>query len=954
MKNILRLNLKNLKLNTKLIVLILITSTIIFASAIAYITMTSRGIAMNYSKRVVQKVTKEYANKITSELNIDVGKCRALGKIMENYHHFDSAEARDKIFNKLLIKIIEENPQYVSVWLNWELSVIKKDYTKSYGRRRTTYFRLNNQIQRKQEFLNLQGDDPNSLYYELKTEKKEIVTDPYFDSYTKKKEDEVLVTSIAIPILTPEGEYAGVIGVDVLLERYQSMIVNLKPFKGSYAFMVANNGVFVAHAKGNLVGKSMFDFISDPGMKNEFQRKIEKGTDITYIREGKEEGKVYVSYAPVAIGGSPKPWSIALTVPINRIMEEASKSLFISVITGIIGLIILTIIIWVIANTISKPIKNTTKTLTQISENGVGEKTQYLPIKTKDEIGEMNRAVNNLVDSLKNTANFAKLIGEGKFDSAFKPLSSDDILGNSLIEMQNSLKKAKEEEEKRQKEDKKRYWVNNGLNKFSEILRKNHHNLNQLSFDVVLNIVKYLDAVQGGLFIVNNDENDHNYLELAACYAYDRQKFINKKVELGEGLIGTCYLEKKTIYLEEIPDDYINIASGLGKSKPRSLLIVPLILNEEIFGIVEIASLKKFEDYKIEFVKEVGESVASVVSSVKTNIRTAELLEQSQQQSEEMKAQEEEMRQNMEELHATQEEMGRKNAEIEGVMNGINDSLAILEFDMDEAIINANNNFYEITGLTYGDINNKKLINFIQSKYIEDGTYDELWRRLREGFTHSVMFEYKLPEKKLWTKETITPVKNASGNIYKAMSFIIDITEQKELEVANYEQIEESRQKEQELKEKMGELKKAQNEMKDQELEVHALSNALSLTAFVTEYNREGKIIGINDAYLDRIKASREEILGEHHSYKIEMDEEQQKIYDMFWNSLISGEVHENIVHKYYTNLDEPYWVNETYTPVMDHKGNVVKIVKIGFDITPRMIAEKKLKEMEEKLKDRG
>ena len=89
---------------------------------------------------------------------------------------------------------------------------------------------------------------------------------------------------------------------------------------------------------------------------------------------------------------------------------------------------------------------------------------------------------------------------------------------------------------------------------------------------------------------------------------------------------------------------------------PRALLIVPLIYNDVIYGLVEIASFNEYPPHVIEFIERIGESIAATISSSKSQIQTALLLEQSQQQAEEMSSQEEEMRQNMEELRATQEQ----------------------------------------------------------------------------------------------------------------------------------------------------------------------------------------------------------------------------------------------------------------------------------------------------------
>ena len=279
-----------------------------------------------------------------------------------------------------------------------------------------------------------------------------------------------------------------------------------------------------------------------------------------------------------------------------------------------------------------------------------------------DEIGEISAALNSLVKGLKDISNFSMEIGKGNFNSEFKPLSDKDILGNSLIKMRGELRNAAIEEEKRKKEDDQRNWSTQGIAKFSDILRQNNNNLSDLTYNIISNLVNYLNANQGGIFIINDNDPTRSdlYLEMSSCYAYNRQKFLKKSFNPGEGLIGRCYQERETIYLTDIPKDYIKITSGLGDDNPTNLLIVPLLYNDQVYGVIEIASFAQIENYHVDFVEKIGTSIASTISAVKINLQTTKLLEQSRQQAEEMASQEEEMRQNMEELRATQEETARK------------------------------------------------------------------------------------------------------------------------------------------------------------------------------------------------------------------------------------------------------------------------------------------------------
>lgn len=124
--------------------------------------------------------------------------------------------------------------------------------------------------------------------------------------------------------------------------------------------------------------------------------------------------------------------------------------------------------------------------------------------------------------------------------------------------------------------------------------------------------------------------------------------------------VGQVFLERAPLQLAELPEDYVNITSGLGKATPRLLVGVPLMVNEVVEGILEIATFKKIEDHHLKLLEKVGESLVAFIQMNRINIKTKVLLTKAQHQTEEMRAQEEEMRQNPEELAATQEEMHRK------------------------------------------------------------------------------------------------------------------------------------------------------------------------------------------------------------------------------------------------------------------------------------------------------
>lgn len=249
---------------------------------------------------------------------------------------------------------------------------------------------------------------------------------------------------------------------------------------------------------------------------------------------------------------------------------------------------------------------------------------------------------------------FIEAMASGNYNMQIESDAKDE-LSATLISMRNKLINNAEEE-------KRRGWASTGIANISGILRDSG-NAAELYDKVIKFLVKYTNSNQGGLFILNDDDPQDTYLDLIACYAYERKKFLNKRIGIGQGLVGQCFMEREEIHLTEVPEEYIRITSGLGGEKPQSLLMMPLKTNEKVFGVLELASFQLYPPHVVDLVAKFAENIASTISNIKINESTRILLEQTQQQAEEMKAQEEEMRQNMEELSATQEEMHRKEQE---------------------------------------------------------------------------------------------------------------------------------------------------------------------------------------------------------------------------------------------------------------------------------------------------
>lgn len=268
--------------------------------------------------------------------------------------------------------------------------------------------------------------------------------------------------------------------------------------------------------------------------------------------------------------------------------------------------------------------------------------------KLQDEISSRDENINKI-------ASFAKKIGEGDYTVSLTEGETIDILATSLHLMRDNLQINKKKESDQN-------WIAGGKDIISNILRI-HNNIEILSYEVVVALIKYIDAVQGALYLYDDEEK---VLVNIATYAYNRRKFISQQFRIGEGLVGQCAYEMDYIYRTEVPEDYITITSGImGDKKPCSILLAPLISDDKLQGVIEFASLKsEIPQITIKFLKELGEIIARTVNNLKVNQRTEKLLKEAQQMTEELRENEEELRQNAEEMRATHEELEKSNEKL--------------------------------------------------------------------------------------------------------------------------------------------------------------------------------------------------------------------------------------------------------------------------------------------------
>jgi signal transduction histidine kinase/DNA-binding response OmpR family regulator len=215
-------------------------------------------------------------------------------------------------------------------------------------------------------------------------------------------------------------------------------------------------------------------------------------------------------------------------------------------------------------------------------------------------------------------------------------------------------------------------WLKSNLAKSTQMLQ-GQKDLNTVTQRILSELAQVVTAHYGAFYVLKqNEENQNVKLTLFATYGYKEDKNISKEFAIGEGLVGQCAFEKERILLSNVPRDYIKISSGLGRIKPANLIILPVLFENNVKAVIELASLDNFSQTHLELLSQLTESIGIVLNTIEANSRTEELLAQSQSLAGELKTQQEELRRTNEELQdkalllvKQKDEVEAKNREVE-------------------------------------------------------------------------------------------------------------------------------------------------------------------------------------------------------------------------------------------------------------------------------------------------
>ena len=425
-------------------------------------------------------------------------------------------------------------------------------------------------------------------------------------------------------------------------------------------------------------------------------------------------------------------------------------------------------------------LKNIDGTLAELTLGKFPEKSYVSS--GNDEFDRIITKLNLMSEGMRHKLTFIKNVTKETKDTKHVLLSDHDELGKSLLTMRKNLIETKKAERILRKEENERNWVNIGLTKFAEILSKSSNELSEIGYSIIFNLIKYVDLAIGGIYYLNDIDKNDVFLELITSYAYDRRKYETKKILFGEGLVGATVKEKKTMYLTNTPDKYIELSSGLGRTTPRYLLIVPLIFEGNVMGAVEVAAFDPLPKYKIEFIEKVCESVANTFANQKISKNTSKLLEKSETQSVKMVEQETEMRQSFEEITATNETLEQKKSEWQSFWDKFDKVAFLIEYDISGKIISFNNKVLELYKMPENEFKSFNHKDLIPKRTLSDTEYKSLWAKICSGKKVKRIVTRSINKENFLMVETYLAIEDKDQRTFKIMHIAFDVSELKAIQ----------------------------------------------------------------------------------------------------------------------------------------------------------------------------
>jgi len=756
-----------MKNNNRNIAILIVSLLAVYCLVAGYFVHDDYLFSLDKTIKTSDSYCKNKSEQISSHINSYVNTANNIADMLSS--------AREKygysmlpFCEQSLMNILIDNPSIASVTVTWEYAEVNPEWKKTVGRLSIKAYMMDGRPKIERDTLDLEGEYVSEYYYQMKNGTLHTLftsPEPIAADYLSQNGSVELYT-IATRIML-NGDYIGMVTLELPLSDIARILQDMPLDYAGKPFVVASDGKIYCHNNSEANRTKFFDNYSQMERNDEIAQVLIDGVmgSTDYVDEKRDDAKSHLTLIPITVKDNGKPWTLVSEIYYGRVVNQSIRKVVPFFILSFLGLLLMVFVTVSFVRKSSNPMQRVITVLRQI-DKGEHDKVEHLE-SSDDEVNHFYQAVNQLAERTLRTTEFARSIGTGNLNIQYN-VENPNALDLALLDMQKNLQHAKAEEENRKLENEKLSWSQNGLAQLGEYLRMNNVDIDDFAFNVISFLVKYVKALQGGIFI-SEQQDGQKFLSLRAAYAFDRKKQLESRVEFGESLVGRCAIEGKYIFLTDVPDGYLYITSGLGENKPKCILLVPLKFEDEVHGVIEIASLNMIEEYQITFFNNVAERIASSISNIKKNINTAELLEKFRTQSDELAFREKEIAKSVKSIESSKASVEKQNYENAIILDVLSKSCIITQYDVLGIVRDLRDNFLDETGYKMSDIVGHPLKEILALTKNDMDNFDKFWNDIIQGKSKS----RKFTRGERLFKETFTLIKDADGHPIKVISVAI-------------------------------------------------------------------------------------------------------------------------------------------------------------------------------------
>ncbi len=739
----------------------------------------------NNNDRIVSELkieTEKQAIQIQAYIEKNISASLVIASTFEQYEKIPP-EKRRNTFHNMLHNNIKQNDDFFAIWTKFKPftidnldTIFRHKLFGTNGQYIKCFYRQKSEIVEKEIKVQDEIEFEKENYIKIFHDNiKSNIKAPVLNRYTPSFIDSSYLISIYSAIYS-DSKFIGIVGIDINVEKVVATSKN-KINTGNYYILDENQNIVYSKNK-KYISKNFKNIHTNFYSNYNIEYNLAEGNTVIINEKFLNDDKnSKILFVPLNIDKSKQNWALVRVINEDDIVFSNYQIWISTMIIAIIFFLLTVIIIILITKSLRDVLQVFIRLIENLKKGIFIFKDKKLDRLSSSEMKNIKSMIDEMGSQLTKLEEYAMEIKNGNLEANYTLLSPEDRIGHSLMNMRVNLIENKKIFEKREKEDATIKWISDSIADFGIILRRNIGDFDTLTFEVISNLVKYLNAVQGGIFTYNDDDKNNIFLELAALFAYNRRRYETKRIKIGDGLLGTCALEKKIIHLKKIPDNYVEFSSGLGTAKPKTAIIVPLVYNDNIYGVFEIAKLDFFLEPEIEFVEKVAESIASSFASEKISSQTNKMLEKANFRYEQMLKYENNLSIKFDKLQENFNKLTKIDAEKNNVINALNEIVLNLEFDESFKVIRINSNFLRYIRQSYEEAMSK---NYYELFDIELLSFEEHSRRianLRNGHKQDFILKLSIQETDKWLKCIFNPIYDADRKISHFILLAFDHTE---------------------------------------------------------------------------------------------------------------------------------------------------------------------------------